>query len=94
MVDIDAMDSNGASYYLNGYLVDFFRYGSETRLMSEFGIAQDELYQPLREFQLVLNSLSRSLRSIVADNDFLGVVSKKMARLDQTFARQFFSAFK
>ena len=94
MVDIDAMDSNGASYYLNGYLVDFYRHGSETRLMHEFDIAQDELYQPLREFQLVLTSLNRSLRNIVGENEFLGTVSKKMTRLEQTFARNFYSTFK
>lgn len=98
MIDIDAIDSNGSSYYLNSYLVDFFRHGSETKLINEYDIERDEVYQLLREFQLILYSIDQSLRKLSAENsnenEFFRPISKKFTHLEQTFSRRFHSEYK
>lgn len=98
MIDIDAIDSNGSSYYLNSYLVDFFRHGSETKLINEYDIERDEVYQLLRGFQSILYSIDQSLRKLSAensnDNEFFRPISKKFTRLEQTFSRRFHSEYK
>ena len=54
---------------LNGYVYDFFNHGNVKALITENGLMQGDVYQLLKDFKLVLKSISVSLTELSPEND-------------------------
>ncbi|XP_046851918.1 probable ATP-dependent RNA helicase DDX60 [Xenia sp. Carnegie-2017] len=75
---------------LNGYVYDFFNHGNYKAIISENGLMHGEAYQLLKDFMLVLKSISVSLEEWAPEND---IVRKAFVQLAQDFSSTFKKAF-
>ncbi|CAF4569108.1 unnamed protein product [Rotaria sp. Silwood1] len=102
-VDIDAHDHTNSAYYLNSYVLDFFRHGSEKLLMSENQLDRSETHSLLLNFLLSLTSINTSLDTIIQNeikqtnnNDvgFFKVLSNKLSGIHDQFSSKFYTEYK
>ncbi|CAF0862885.1 unnamed protein product [Adineta ricciae] len=102
-VDIDAHDHTNASYYLNSYVLDYFRHGSEKVLHSENNLSRGQVYALLFDFRKVLTSVKTSLEEILAaepkidsnrDLEFFKPLHKKLHTVEEIFSGKFHRDYK
>ena len=71
-------------------MYDFFNHGNYKAVISENGLMHGEAFQLLKDFMLVLKSISVSLEEWAPEND---IVRKAFVQLAQDFSSTFKKAF-
>jgi hypothetical protein len=98
LIDIDAQDHTNSCYYLNSYVLDFLRHGTESLLISENELDWNETFQLLNSFNYMLKSIKTSIASIVENEtktstwnvvSFFKPLEKKFSELSEKFSTKY-----
>ena len=89
--DVKVMPTLEENVDLNAYVYDFFNHGNRKALIDENGLMQGDAYNLVKEFMLVLKSISVSLTELAPEkgDDVIGAFTQ----LAEEFETKFHEAF-
>ena len=90
--DVKVVPTLEVDVHLNAYAYDFFNHGNYKALMQENGLMEGSAFHLLKDFMLVLKSISVSLTEL-APEDGDDVVVKAFTQLAEEFQSQFEANF-
>jgi len=83
-------NSAGPVLQLNAYALDFFKHGSQKVIERENGIKAGDVFTLLKDFYLIIKSISCSLEELGPETDNVVLAFKQLA---QEFGKKFNSQF-